>query len=166
MSGAAGYRAVCSVALCAGVAVAAPAAAEDLFYWNETRASLFSDVCMASAPNFGNLAALAEDVGFALVNGELHYPPEVVVSLVGDGTYCACYMTMGAPDPGGMILSVVDRVTTDYPETTPPIDGGNPADFGTFDRGGTEVRLVLNPHEYDGLTFLAGLVVAPGSCPS
>lgn len=155
-----------SVALLASPGFAAgdnPEAALDA--WTKDASTIFSKVCLASAPEFTTLKTRALAAGFEETNGRLLFKPAAEVSLRNTGEICACAMTMGAPEPARLMIAVVDRLEADHPGAFRPaeIDG---VDYSTlFEKGGKTLRVSLDFQEFKGTTFLAGFVIAEGACP-
>ena len=175
-------RAVAHMLLLAGLAAptaqpalawsaAHPPAAEDspeaaeARAWNETRAGLFADVCMGSAPGFEGFAEAAAAAGFAEEDGKLVYPPEVVLRLIPGAADCLCAMTMGAPDPDALAATVFGRLMDDYGSHWRPTSAQGSLYDTYFERDGKLVRVMQRPEEISGGTWLSGLVAVPGRCP-
>ncbi|GAB1480336.1 hypothetical protein MASR2M74_29110 [Paracoccaceae bacterium] len=144
--------------LAAALCLAAlPAGAKDDARWNELRARLFSQVCIASAPGYTDFAQRAKPAGFKRSDGNLMHPPEVVVSLIGKGGRCTCLMSMGAPDPDTLATAIYGRIVADHP-------GGNPQ-AGVLRIGGADVRVELKAKEIDGAMWMAATATVKEACP-
>ena len=131
--------------------------------WEDQRAGLFSDVCMASAPGFGDLGAAASEAGFLLIDGRAVYQPEVVLSLRETETICECAMTMGAPDPVTLFSTVVARLDSDHALGLQDVSDG-PTLETRVQKDGDEVQLTLKPEIIDGDFWLTGRVASEGAC--
>jgi hypothetical protein len=152
--------------LAAGVTLtlAVPAWSQDVSAWNAERANLFSRVCMATAPTFAGLSRALGEQGFHDMQGQLVHEPEVVVSLTTDGQTCTCYMTMGAPEPNSLTMTVFQQLLTDFPNAWAPQNAQGAVNDTSFVRDGVPVRLLLSPAEIDGAYWLAARVIVPGAC--
>ncbi len=133
--------------------------------WNAERARLFSQVCMAAAPDFSGFELAARVAGMDPTADGMHFDPEVLVSLEGDANNCACYMTAGAPDAPGLIKTVSDRLVADYPDLLGAVAEQGPLNEVDFEMSGVQVHLTLATEPYEGNDWLIGLVKVPEACP-
>lgn len=147
-------RLLLAAALCLA---ALPAGAKDNAQWNDLRARLFSQVCIASAPGYADFAQRAKSAGFKLSEDQLIHAPEVVVSLTGKGGRCTCLMSMGAPDPDALATAIYGRIVADHPGAAP--------EKGVMRIGGANVRVGLITKEIDGAKWMAATATVNGACP-
>lgn len=133
--------------------------------WRAKRAEVFSQVCMAAAPDFVQFDALAEKAGLEKIEAGWHLPPEAVVRLVAHDGFCSCLVTSGAPDQAAMIDAVHDRLMEDWGDSfTGKADGL--ASVSPFRREGVEAVSILEPQKLDGQNWLAARVSVFGACPN
>lgn len=136
--------------------------------WIENGARIFSQVCMASAPEFISMKDRAIKSGFKDVQGRLlHDTPAAQVDLYNKNNRCGCRMIIGAPEFPNLLVGIVDQLEADYPGASRPDPSkGGKGYSAIFNRNGTDVQLVLNPETFKGSQMLAGFVIAEGACPS
>ena len=132
--------------------------------WRAKRAEVFSDVCMAAAPDFSRFDALAEKAGLTPTEAGWYLPPEAVVRLVAHGGFCSCIVTSGAPDQAAMVDAIHQRLMLDWGDSfTGKADGL--ASVSPFQRAGVEAVSILEPQKLDGQNWLTARVSVFGACP-
>src|SRR6056297_44926 len=132
--------------------------------WNAKRAELFSDVCMAAAPDYAALDALAEKAGMQKQDGVWVSEPDIVVNLMAHDGFCDCFMSVRAPDPGAMDDKIFDQLMVDYGDAfTGKPDGL--ANVAPFQRDGVEVVSILEPEDHDDGKWILARAAVYGACP-
>lgn len=133
--------------------------------WLSARSAVFSDVCMAAAPDFSEFDALAEKAGLDKVDQGWLLPPEAVVMLLEHDGFCSCFMTVRAPDQAAMIKTVFDRLMQDWGTSFT----GKPEGWATvapFQRDGQEAVSIMEKREFDAEPWIEARVSVFGTCPS
>lgn len=154
--------ALCALALAAGGGIAAQEPGSEA--WNAKRAMLFSQVCMAAAPDFADIDDRARAAGMARQNGVWVAEPEIVINLIEHDGFCDCIMSVSAPDQGAMIDKVFGQLMTDFgTEFTGVPDGF--ASVAPFQRDGVEVVSILEPRSYEDGKWLSARTAVFGNCP-
>lgn len=154
--------ALCALALAAGGGVAQEPGSDA---WNAKRAEIFSQVCMASAPDFSDLDAKARAAGMVLQDGVWVAGPEIVINLIEHDGFCDCIMSVQAPDQDAMIDKVFDQLMMDYGTAFTGTPEGL-ASVAPFQRDGVEVVSILEPRTYDDSKWLSARTAVFGRCPA
>lgn len=155
--------ALCALALAAGGGIAAQEPGGEA--WNAKRAALFSDVCMASAPDFADIDDRAKAAGMMRQDGVWVAEPEIVINLIEHDGFCDCIMSVSAPDAGAMIDTVFAQLMADFgSEFTGAQDGF--ASVAPFQRNGVEVVSILEPRSYEDGKWLSARTAVFGNCPT
>lgn len=155
-----------STCLAAGTAYAAAGEpAEGGPEWLSDRASVFSSVCMAAAPDFGSVDGRAEEAGLSKIDIGWHLPPEAVLQVIAHDGFCTCLLAVGAPDQDAMIDAIHGRLMQDWGESyTGAADGL--MNVAPFDRDGKEAVSILEKRKYDGQNWLEARLSVFGPCAS
>ncbi|SNS26727.1 hypothetical protein [Antarctobacter heliothermus] len=153
--------ALCALALAAGGGIAQEPGSEA---WNAQRATLFSQVCMASAPDYDDIDDRAKAAGMARQDGVWVAEPEIVINLIEHDGFCDCIMSVSAPDQRAMIDKVFAQLMADFgAEFTGAPDGL--ASVAPFQRDGIEVVSILEPRSYEDGKWLSARTAVFGKCP-